>query len=302
MITTEDLTFLSVLSHCRTLAETARVLNVSAPSVTLRVKHIERKLAVPLIQRPSRVVSLTEEAKLLVEKGSVILAQIEDLQEQLDSIKYKVTGKLKILAPLGFGNEYIAKLLAEYKIKHQDLDIELELSDNPNWSSHHKWDVIIYIGELRNSSLKMITLAKNKRFICASPDYLEKHGVPEKPKDLLHHSCISLRENNENVTLWDFKNTTGEHVTIRINPSLSSNEGRVVKGWALSGLGIIMRSEWDVTPEINSGQLVQLLPEYNLPDADIVALLSTAKNERSARVSGFIDSLKSCLKEYPWKN
>lgn len=301
MITTEDLSFLLVLSRCKTMAEAARVLNVSAPSVTLRVQHIEKKLAVPLVQRPSRVVSLTDEAKLLVEKGELILEQIDDLQTQLNDVRTHVVGKLRVLAPLGFGNDYVAKLLAKYKINHPELEIELELSDNPNWSTHHKWDVIIYIGELKNSSLKMIPLARNKRFICASPDYLKTNGVPQTPKDLLSHTCIALRENNEDVTLWDFKNLNGEHSSIRIHPSLASNEGRVVKDWALLGLGVIMRSEWDVTPEIKRGELVQLLSSYQLPDADIVALVSSGKNERSARVSGFIDMLKTSLSMPPWK-
>ncbi len=80
--------------------------------------------------------------------------------------------------PLGFGNDYVAPpLLGEYKAKHPQLDIELELSDNPNWASHHKWDIIIYIGALNDSSLKMITLAKNQRFICASPEYIQEMGV-----------------------------------------------------------------------------------------------------------------------------
>ncbi|WP_409526322.1 LysR family transcriptional regulator [Nitrincola sp. MINF-07-Sa-05] len=302
MISTEDLEFLTVVSGCRTLAEAARALNVSPPSVTLRLQHIESKLSVSLIQRPSRVVSLTEEGKLLVDKGLVILRHIDELEEQLSSIKNTVTGKLRVLAPLGFGNEYVAHLLAEYKIKHQKLDIELELSDQPNWSTHHKWDIIIYIGVLKDSSLKMITLANNDRFICASPVYIEKYGEPKHPRDLLNHACIALRENNEDVTLWEFENNKGEHTTVRINPCLSCNEGRVVKDWAEAGLGIIMRSEWDVTPELRSGSLVRLLPDYKLPSADIVALVSSSEAERSARVSGFIEILKESLTKYPWKN
>ncbi|HAS6150129.1 TPA: LysR family transcriptional regulator [Vibrio vulnificus] len=301
MVTTEDLKFIVTIAENRTLAEAARALNITPPSVTLRLQHIEKKLAVKLIQRPSRIVTLTEEGQLLLNKGRLILQGLDDLQELINERKEQVCGKLRVLAPLGFGNDYIAPLLGEYKAMHPQLDVELELSDNPNWAKHHKWDIIIYIGELNDSSLKMITLAKNQRFICASPKYIERKGIPQTPNELIRHECIALRENNEDVTLWQFTDGKGQPDIIRITPTLASNEGRVIKDWAIAGLGIIMRSEWDVQPQINSGDLIRLLPTYSLPNADIVALLSSPSKERSARISGFISLLKDRITPMPWK-
>lgn len=301
MVTTEDLKFIVTIAENRTLAEAARALNITPPSVTLRLQHIEKKLAVKLIQRPSRIVTLTEEGQLLLNKGRLILQGLDDLQELINERKEQVCGKLRVLAPLGFGNDYIAPLLGEYKAMHPQLDVELELSDNPNWAKHHKWDIIIYIGELNDSSLKMITLAKNQRFICASPKYIERKGIPQTPNELIRHECIALRENNEDVTLWQFTDKKGQPDIIRITPTLASNEGRVIKDWAIAGLGIIMRSEWDVQPQINSGDLIRLLPTYSLPNADIVALLSSPSKERSARISGFISLLKDRITPMPWK-
>ncbi|WP_299807557.1 LysR substrate-binding domain-containing protein [uncultured Shewanella sp.] len=312
MITTEDLKFITTIASHRTLADAARTLNITPPSVTLRLQHIEKKLSIKLIQRPSRIVSLTEEGQLILDKGLPILRGLDELQEQLDELKEHVCGKLRVLAPLGFGNDYIAPLLGEYKVLHPQLDIELELSDNPNWSSHHKWDIIIYIGALNDSSLKMITLASNQRFICASPAYLQQMGEPEEPQDLLNHRCIALRENNEDVTLWPFTKLSPEKLPhdklaseklemVRITPTLASNEGRVIKDWAMAGLGVIMRSEWDVQPQLNSGELVRILADYSLPNANIVALLSSPEKERSARISGFIQLLKERLNPLPWR-
>ncbi|MDD1792846.1 LysR substrate-binding domain-containing protein [Enterovibrio sp. ZSDZ42] len=302
MITSEDLRFIVTIASHRTLADAARAMNITPPSVTLRLQHIERKLSVTLIQRPSRIVSLTEEGQLLHDKGVVILRGLDELQEQIDERKEQVCGTLRVLAPLGFGNDYVAPLLGEYKSQHPQLDIELELSDNPNWSSHHKWDIIIYIGALNDSSLKMITLASNQRYICASPKYVQEMGYPDTPQDLTKHQCIALRENNEDVTLWQFTDgSNGKHEVMRITPSLASNEGRVIKDWARAGLGIIMRSEWDVQPQINNGELIRLLPNYLLPDANIVALLGSQEKERSARISGFIELLKERLSPAPWQ-
>ena len=301
MISTDDLRFIMMVANHNTLADVARALNITPPSVTLRLQHIEKKLSVSIIQRPSRTVSLTEEGQLLLEGGMPILRSIEELQEQIDERKQHICGTLRVLAPLGFGNDFVAPLLSEYQKQHPQLNIELELSDNPSWSSHHKWDIVIYLGVLNDSSLKMITLAKNQRFICASPEYLNKMVPPKSPKDLLDHQCLALRENNEDVTLWSFLNIkTDKREVVRITPKLACNEGRVIKNWALDGLGIVMRSEWDVQPQIDSGELVRLLPDYQLPDADIVALLSSPEKERSARVSGFITLLKETLNPKPW--
>lgn len=301
MITTEDLKFIITLSTHRTLSDAARTLNITPPSVTLRLQHIERKLSTKLILRPSRVVSLTEEGQLLIDKGRPIIEGLEELQEQIVERKEQVSGKLRVLAPLGFGNDYVAPLLGHYKTLHPQLDIELELSDRPNWSSHHKWDIIIYIGSLNDSSLTMATLATNQRFVCASPTYVEQMGKPESPQDLINHHCIALRENDEDVTLWQFSHSlTGKNEVVRITPTLASNEGRVIKDWATAGLGIIMRSEWDVQPQLNNGSLVKLLPDHTLPSANIVALLSSPEKERSARISGFLSLLKQRLNPAPW--
>lgn len=303
MLTTEDIRFLVVVSNHRTLADAARALNITPPSVTQRIQHIEKKLSLKLLQRPSRVVSLTEEGRVLVDTGISILEDLDELTDKLNESRGDVSGRLRVLAPLGFGNDVITPLLGEYKQAHPRLEVELELSDNPNWANHHKWDVIIYIGHLADSSLKMVSLAPNKRFVCASPEYLSRHGQPKTPQDLKKYQCIALRENNEDVTLWSFTHAvSGTIESVRIRPSLASNEGRVIKDWALQGLGIIMRSEWDVQSQIDGGKLVQLLPDYELPNADIVALVSSAAHERSARVTGFLSLLKEQCQKAPWLN
>ena len=202
---------------------------------------------------------------------------------------------------MGFGNDYIAPLVGEFQRQHANLNVELELSDQPSWAVSHKWDIIIYIGELRDSTLKLVTLAPNQRFLCASPEYLNKNGTPESPRDLKAHTCIALRENSEDVTLWRFThNDSAEQQSIRITPTFTCNEGSVVKNWAMAGHGIIMRSQWDVQPKLNSGALVRLLPNFSLANADIVALLGTDARARSARTSHFLQLLKDRLAQQPW--
>ena len=301
MLTSEDLRFFYAISTQPSLTAAARKLNVTPPTVTQRLQAIESKVSVKLVQRQARGISLTEEGYLLQNKARSILAEMDQLQTLMASKKNLINGTLKVLAPLGFGNDYIAPLVGEFQQQHTNLTVELELSDKPSWAESHKWDIIIYIGELRDSTLKLATLAPNQRFLCASPDYLKRHGSPESPRELKNHTCIALRENSEDVTLWRFThNGSEEQESIRITPTFTSNEGSVVKNWAIAGHGIIMRSEWDVQPELNSGALVRLLPNYSLPSADIVALLGTDSRARSARTSHFLQLLKERFAQQPW--
>jgi len=301
MITSEDLRFLCIIASKKTLAETARALNVTPSSVSQKAQVLEKKLNYKVIDRQSRRVRLTEEGEYLLKRGSRIVNELDNLNESINQKRGQLSGKIRVLAPLGFGNDYIAPLLAKFKTKHPSLRIELELSDQPDWSSLNVWDLMIYIGELKDSSLHLSVLARNQRFLCAAPEYLEKHGIPETPSDLQKHSCIALRENKEDVTMWRFTNSqSNKNESIRIDPHLSCNEGRVVKDWAISGMGIILRSEWDVAKEINSGKLQRLLPNYKLANADIVALSSTTKNNRSEKITKLLDMLKDELKMKPW--
>ena len=301
MLTSEDLRFFYIVSTHPSLTAAARKLNVTPPSVTQRLKAIESKVDVKLIQRQARGIGLTEEGYLLQNKARFIIEEMDQIDALMTSKKKVVNGVLKVLAPLGFGNDYIAPLVADFQQSHPHLTVELELSDKPSWSESHQWDLIVYIGELRDSTLTLLTLAPNQRFLCASPDYLKRYGTITCPQDLKQHRCIALRENSEDVTLWRFTHCdTGEQESIRITPTFTSNEGNVVKNWAITGNGIIMRSEWDVQPELNSGALVRLLPDYRLPSADIVALLGTDMRSRSARTSQFLQLLKARFAEQPW--
>lgn len=303
MISSEDLRFFALLASHTSLAATARALHVTPPSVTQRLQLLEEKLQIKLLHRQGKHTSLTDEGQLLSERAILILAEMEDLHQALSHQKHSLVGRLKILAPFGFGNQYIAPLVAQFQAQHRNLSVELELSDNPKHQQSKAWDLIIHIGELHDSTMIKSVLAKNQRFLCAAPSYLEKFGQPKTLQELRQHHCLALRENAEDVTLWRLRlNGKQKEETLRISPQLASNDGRVVKQWALDGYGIMLRSEWDVAAEINTGQLVKILPRYKLPNADIVALLGSKETQRSARTMQFLDELKRSLNPAPWEN
>jgi DNA-binding transcriptional LysR family regulator len=278
------------------------VLNVTPSSVTQRLQGIEQKLKLKLVNRRGRATTLTDEGQLLAERAQLIVAEMDDLHDSLCDRKNTIVGRLRILAPLGFGNEYVAPLAAQFQRRHKDLSVELVLSDSPLQSTKHDWDVVIHIGTLPDSSLSKSVLARNRRFLCASPAYVAEHGDPATIADLRSHFCIALRENDEDVTLWRVRPPgAAQFEAIRIRPTLASNDGRVVKQWALGGHGIMLRSEWDVAEELRSGKLVSILPKHELPSADIVALLGSEPRNRSARTVQFLQQLRDAFITIPWE-
>jgi len=298
MLTADDLRFFAAVTGAPTLAAAARLLNVTPPAVTQRLRALESRLGVQLLDRSTA--SLTDEGELLAGRSRRILAEIDDVAEQLSERRGIVAGHLRVSAPSGFGRRYVTPAIASFKHAHPDVRVTLELSDNPVRSKPDAWDVVIYIGELRPLPFQMITLAPNERILCAAPSYLASRGAPAAPSDLHDHDCLALRENEEDVTLWRFAAGQSEPETVRINPALWCNDGEAIREMALSGLGIILRSEWDVAAYIASGQLVPLLPGWSAPAAPVVALLGP-RHHRAARTRNFVQDLRRSLKPVPWR-
>ncbi|MCU0633436.1 MAG: LysR family transcriptional regulator [Gemmatimonadaceae bacterium] len=300
MIQLADLDFFATLAHAPSLAAAARELNVTPSAVTQRLQDLERRVGVRLIDRSSRRVLLTDDGELLAARGREISGAVAALSEDLAARRDVVTGHLRVLAPLGFGRAYVAPVVGAFAAAHPEVSVELTLSDRLGRLPETTWDLAIHIGSRRDLSLVMRTLAPNDRIACAAPAYLDRAGVPQSPRHLAAHVCIALKENDEDVTLWRFTSPSGSTTQVRIEPTLASNDGDVVRAWALDGHGIVTRSEWSVADDLRSGRLVRVLPDYRLPSADVVALVG-ARRGRSARTARFLAALSAALDPVPWR-
>lgn len=300
MLTSDDLLFFGVVSSSASLADAARTLNVTPPAVTQRLKALEQRIGVRLMDRTSRGLALTDEGELLVAEGAAIIEAIEGLSESLDRRTTRVRGRLRIAAPYGFGREHVAPVAAKFARLYPEATVALELSDHPNVLTSDSWDVVIHIGTLNAGERLVTTLAPNGRVACASPTYLAEHPPIQHPEDILRHRCLALRENDEDVTLWRFSHSTEGARTVRIKPAMSTNDGMILRAWAKSGLGVIVRSEWDVAQDLATGRLVRILPEWVCPAADVVALLSS-RHGRSPRSTVFLAMMREALNPPPWR-
>lgn len=300
MISTDDLIFFRMIASSPSLAQAARRLNVTPPAVTQRLRALETKVGVKLIDRTSRGLSLTDEGELVAQEGGTIIEAIDDLSQRLASRTSRVSGHLRIAAPYGFGRHHIAPVAQQFAIDHQSASVTLELSDSPIRQMSEIWDIIVHIGALPESDRLVTTLAPNRRILCAAPAYLATAAPIEHPTDLATHRCLALRENNEDVTLWRFTHPQNGKTTVRIKPSLASNDGEIIRDWALAGLGVMVRSEWDVAHDLAAGRLREILHPWSLPAADVVALLH-ARQGRSGRTNAFLQALRERLAPAPWR-
>lgn len=297
---TTDLRFFVSLAESGTLAETARRMDVTASAVSQRLRQLENRLGVQLVQRSTRRFSLTDEGELFYTNALKLLQDLDALIESLRSRSGKVAGTLRVRGPLGFGRHHLAGALADFQSQHPKLMVSLVLSDVPPAADADRFDLIVHIGDLDNSSMVAYPVAPNTRILCASPNYLARFSPLHRPQDLADQHCLVLRENDEDVSLWRFHKGLTE-AAVRVVPAMSSNDGDVTCQWALQGRGITMRSEWDVAEHLESGRLVRLLDGWHLPDADIVALIPQ-RHGVSARVKLFLAFLQARFQPVPpWR-
>jgi DNA-binding transcriptional LysR family regulator len=302
----DDPHFFVMLVKEKSMAAAARQLGVTPPAVTQRLQQLEARIGVRLLDRTTRRISLTDEGELYFVRAAQLATDYDEMIETLRSRRSLVRGRLRVHATLGFGRRYIAPALTRFHAMYPELEIALTLSDRRVTLDAEKVDMIVHIGELPDSSHVAIPLAPNNRILCASPAYLKKRGVPLTPEALNEHDCVMLRQNEEDVTMWRFtpaqiRSRKKQETAVRIRPILSSNDGDVVRQWALAGKGIMLRSEWDAMAYVNAGKLVRLLPDWSLPPANIAILVGEHKR-MSARVRLFADLLTVQFKpKPPWR-
>jgi len=302
MLTSVDIEFFAVIAESSSLAAAARRLDVTPPAVSQRLRQLESRMGVRLVDRSSRQLNLTPEGELLAARGAGVLSDIEVISVALSKSRNSVSGPLRVAAPFGFGRAHVAPAMAAMKQRFPDVELVLNLFDNPLGSVRSdSWDVLVHLGAPPDSTFRLRRLAPNRRVLCAAPDYLERHGEPLHPDDLRRHVCGVIREDEKDVSLWRFTLAQSESPTVRIRPAFASNDGDVVTAWALAGLGIVERSEWAVADDLRTGRLIEVLPDWRLADADVVALLGPREG-RAVRVDHIVDTLREALTPTPWRS
>ncbi|CRM01810.1 MULTISPECIES: LysR family transcriptional regulator [unclassified Pseudomonas] len=293
MISIEDLRLAVTLARSESLSAAARTLNVSPPALSMRLRKLETLLGLSLANRDARRLSLTADGERFSRESALLLEQLEALPESFRHKDETLVGTLRVAAPFGYGRQRIAPLLARFAKLHPQLCLQLDLRETP-WPDRHDSDAVVHIGHLNDSLWTARPLTPNERWLCASPAYLHAHGVPSAPDELASHRCICIRENDEDVTLWHLRKGQSRK-TLRVEPALLSNDGSVARRWAEQGLGLVLRSQWDVSDAVASGSLVRVLADWSFDSAPVLLLVPSRKL-RSPRVQALVTFLEEALK------
>ena len=294
-----DLGFFSALASAGSLSAAARELGISTPAVSKHLALMETRVGVSLINRTTRRMSLTPEGELYLEHARRILGDIDSMGELLGVSKATPRGLLRINATLGFGRSHVAPLISRFVRQYGEVEVRLQLSVHPPPLTNDVFDVCIRFGAPPDSRVIARRIAANRRLLCAAPGYIARHGMPKVPNDLTRHNCIGIRQGEEAYGLWRLASGRGKSATteaIKTRGNLTTNDGEIAVNWALEGHGVLMRAEWDIERYLRSGRLVQVLPQYHTPDADIYAVYPQ-RHQLAARVRAFVDFLAASLAE-----
>lgn len=261
-----------------TVAETqsftlaAKKLGISTAHVSRQVSALESRLATKLLQRTTRKVSITEAGTIYYQRCRQLLDGLQDAEQAISGLHSKPTGKLKITAPITYGELIIAPLINNFIARYPELDVELQLSNQKMDLIAEGYDLGIRQGQLEDSSMMAKRLASRTLYVCAALAYLAEFGEPKKPAELNQHNCLQ-----GSLDHWRVQEH-GKTRNIHISGNLRCNSGRALADAALKGLGIVQLPGEYVLSYINSGQLLPLLEEYSPPDEGVWAIYPPNRN------------------------
>lgn len=300
----DDLELLLAIRAHGSLAATAAAAGVVPSVVTKRLAAVESRLGMPLFQRTTRRVTPTAEGEALCERAAALLAQFHALEQDLQEKRSEPAGTIRLAATFGFGRRWVGPAVADFQQRYPQLRIDLQLTERLPDLAVEGFDAAVWLWAVqgrRASEWVARRLAANQRVLAAAPSYLAQHGAPETLEALAQHACLLVRENEQRQDTWTLHRGQ-ERIPRRVlvTGSLSSNSGELVRDWCLQGRGVMLRSLWDIAPQLATGELVRVLPAYAMHDADIHWLAPhRAQVPRKLRL--LIDFLVERFREEPWK-
>lgn len=277
------------------MSAAGRELGLSPAVVSKRISRLEDRLGTRLFQRTTRQITLTEAGQGFYERVVAILAGVEEAEAFVNRRSATARGTLKVSAPTSFGRMHIAPYLSGFMKQNSDLNINLLLSDDLVDIVGEGFDMAIRIGELTDSSLVARKLAPVRRLLCASPLYLADHPAPTTLNELDMHNCLTHQVSD----LWRLKGPKGA-VSFRPSGNLSTNSSEVVREAVMSGLGIALRSTWDIGQELAAGKLVPVLSDYESPSNLGIYAVYPSRQFLPTKVRLFIDYLAELFGGVPY--
>jgi DNA-binding transcriptional LysR family regulator len=273
------------------LARAALEQQITPVMLGRRIDMLEKRLGVKLMHRTTRHLALTEQGAVFLEYCRKLLADVDFAETIVSEGRHKATGHLIVSAPAAFGRLHVAPHAPAFVAANPKVQISFNLTDHVVDLVREGYELGIRIGGVIDPSFVAVKLATNRRVVCATPDYLERNGVPRTLEDLASHNCLAFNLQGGQQRGWYFQRG-GKPVTVKVGGNLDCNDGELLHRWASEGLGLAWRSTWEIQAQLAAGELVTVLDDFALPDYDITAVYAHQRH-LPAKVRFFIDSLKA---------
>ncbi|UPQ84688.1 LysR family transcriptional regulator [Pseudomonas knackmussii] len=282
------------------LSAAARHLGLSPAMATKHVDALEARLGVKLFHRSTRRLSLTAAGSSYLEACLRILPEIDEAEASAASQRVEASGLLRMNVPLSFGTRFVAPLMPAFSRRHPAVNVELGLTDSQVDLIDGRWDMAVRIGRLADSPLQARRLADCPMLVCASPGYLDQHGVPRRVSDLSRHNCLGYSLSNLlGDREWAF-GPSGE-IRVPIAGNLVANNGAALVAAAVGDQGVIYQPQFIVAAALSRGELVEI--ELDQPPLGLGGIHVVYPPDRRppAKVRAMIDYLVEAFSgELPW--
>lgn len=300
MLDLNDLRVFEKVATLRGFSAAARELAIPKSSVSRSISRLEEELGTRLMQRTTRAVVLTAPGEALLERCSELMRGVDAAVDQVASMAGEPRGRLKVGSGIGFGVNVLADLLPAFLDRYPAADIELDLKSEFSDLVAEGFDVAIRLGPMPDSSLVAVNIGSLRRLLCATPEYLSRHGTPSSPSDLSEHQVIEMPGVDGRPRTWIFnRGRDTERVEVRYR--LSVNEVLTIHRLVLNGAGPGVLSAYLGEPAIADGHLIQLLPEWSLPTVD-VSLVYASKRIVPPLVRAFVEFMRETSVTAHWNS
>ena len=293
-------TFVDVAQR-RSFAAVAREQRVSPSSVSRTVAALEEEVGVPLFDRTTRRMSLTEAGEAYLRRVEPL---VDDLEAAADDARGAVRGPkgiLRVLAPVSFGQLNVAPLLTKFLGQHRGLRLELRLEDELPDLIEERIDLAIDLGPVADSGYVARRLTPLRSRVCASRSYLARHGIPVSPADLSGHACL-VQDGPGLGERWRFRNSSGAETIVQVDGPLGASHAVALKASALAGGGVVCLGDWAVGRELAEGTLVDLFPRHEVTATSFEDAAWTLRPPRAhvpTKVAMFEEFLNEAFAEGP---
>ena len=279
------------------ISAAAERLGVAKSAVSRRLADLEGRLGAQLLRRTTRRLTLTDSGRAFHERAKNILADLEEAEQSVSQAHGALRGRLNVALPLAYGIRHVGPLITEFMALHPAVEFDLDFNDRRIDLMQEGFDLAIRVARLPDSSLIARRLAPVPSALCASPDYLARHGTPARAADLAGHEAL-VYSNLANPDTWNFVGPEGQPGSVKVPVRLRANNGEFLTRAAIAGHGIILHPTFYLDEAIRAGQLVSLLTDHAWPQVNAYAVYPPTRH-LSRRVRALVDFLAERLAGQP---